>query len=98
MVGGYHLHRFFGNFLKVKLTVSLEDELSGRLVVLPLLLAKGLEFDAVILVDLIHSGKDAPNPRRRLYLGCTRALHELYILESGQLPEGFSDCKEYLDF
>ena len=26
--------RFFGNFLKVKLTVSLEDELSGRLVVL----------------------------------------------------------------
>lgn len=34
MVSGYHLHRFFGNFLKAKLTVSLEDELSGRLVVL----------------------------------------------------------------
>ena len=82
---------------EVQLIQSPEDELKGRLVILPLLLAKGLEFDAVILFRCVYSNEGNPSVRRKVYLGCTRALHELYLVESGPLPETLSGCEEYLE-
>jgi DNA helicase-2/ATP-dependent DNA helicase PcrA len=41
---------------------------------------KGLEFDYVILVDVTHENyPDAPGPRRRLHVGATRAVHQLWL-------------------
>jgi DNA helicase-2/ATP-dependent DNA helicase PcrA len=59
----------------------------GGLSVLPVYLSKGLEFDAVILVDTDrdHYG-DAAWDAKLMYVGCTRALHELWLLHSGTLP------------
>jgi DNA helicase-2/ATP-dependent DNA helicase PcrA len=41
---------------------------------------KGLEFDYVILVDVTHENyPDAPEPRRLLHVGATRAVHQLWL-------------------
>ena len=48
------------------------------LIIVPAYLAKGLEFDSVILYnDRENSYKS--NERNLLYVACTRAQHELYI-------------------
>ncbi|KGE18244.1 HelD family protein [Paenibacillus wynnii] len=62
-------------------------EYKGGLSVLPLYLSKGLEFDAVIVADadLKHYG-DTAWDAKLMYVGCTRALHELWLLQGGKLP------------
>ena len=48
------------------------------LVLLPAYLAKGLEFDSVILYN-DRNNSYRVNERNLLYVACTRAQHELYI-------------------
>jgi DNA helicase IV len=50
--------------------------------------AKGLEFDAVVLVapeEIVASG---PQGRRMLYVAMTRCTQELHVLHAAPLPEG----------
>lgn len=53
-----------------------QDTLQQRVVILPVMLAKGLEFDAVILPDFPSI------PSHMRYLMCTRVLHQLFLLGS----------------
>jgi DNA helicase-2/ATP-dependent DNA helicase PcrA len=64
-----------------------EFKYTGGLVVLPVTLTKGLEFEAVVLYDVneIEYSSVKPYDGRLLYVGITRALHELCILYSGEL-------------
>jgi DNA helicase-2/ATP-dependent DNA helicase PcrA len=57
----------------------------GGVSVVPVYLAKGLEFDAVILLDAddLHYGANE-HDAKLLYVGCTRALHDLWVLYSGR--------------
>ncbi|MNY07204.1 Helicase IV [compost metagenome] len=62
-----------------------KNEYEGGISVLPVYLSKGLEFDAVIVTDVDedHYGeRDA----KLLYVGSTRALHELWLLAGETLP------------
>ncbi|MNH85774.1 Helicase IV [compost metagenome] len=62
-----------------------KNEYEGGISVLPVYLSKGLEFDAVIITDVDedHYGeRDA----KLLYVGSTRALHELWLLAGETLP------------
>jgi DNA helicase II / ATP-dependent DNA helicase PcrA len=52
---------------------------------LPIYLAKGLEFDAVIISNANETTFYHDSHRRLLYVGCTRALHELVVLSHGKL-------------
>ncbi len=68
--------------LKETLPISLlngqSEEFNKELVVLPAYLAKGLEFDSVI----VYSDKDSKylkNEKNLLYVACTRAQHELIV-------------------
>ena len=68
--------------LKEKFPISLlrsnSEEFNKELVVLPAYLAKGLEFDSVI----VYSDKDSKylkNEKNLLYVACTRAQHELIV-------------------
>lgn len=63
-----------------------QKQYAGGISVLPVYLSKGLEFDAVIVtdVDREHYG---PDDARLLYVGCTRALHELWLLHGMELPD-----------
>ncbi|MFD1955902.1 RNA polymerase recycling motor HelD [Paenibacillus thailandensis] len=48
-------------------------------VVIPSYLAKGLEFDAVIIYNASSSVYGKENERKLFYTACTRAMHELHI-------------------
>lgn len=55
-------------------------------VVLPSYLAKGLEFDGVILVCLDRDNYNDENDRKLLYTCCSRALHQLNIFYEFDRP------------
>ena len=63
-----------------------DAEFQQGIMVLPIDLTKGLEFDAVLLwkPDEEHYG-DNPKEAKLLYVAITRALHELHLLTSEQL-------------
>ncbi|WP_102349831.1 RNA polymerase recycling motor HelD [Bacillus sp. Marseille-P3661] len=52
--------------------------------VLPVYLAKGIEFDAVIIHDCSAGVYTHDNEKKLLYTACTRAMHELYLFSSGE--------------
>ena len=54
-------------------------------VILPVYLAKGLEFDAVIVYNANQTVYNSEYDRSLLYTACTRALHHLYIFYEGEL-------------
>ncbi|MEK5183774.1 RNA polymerase recycling motor HelD [Solibacillus sp. FSL W7-1324] len=58
-----------------------------KLLVIPSHLAKGLEFDAVILTSFETPYDDNPLDRKLLYVALTRAMHELYLI--GPSKEAF---------
>jgi len=64
-----------------------EDALeSGRLVCVPASLAKGLEFDAVIVVEPAAIVAAEPRGLRRLYVALTRAVSTLQVVHAEPLP------------
>ena len=67
---------------EMQLLADPQDTIQKKRLVMPLLLAKGLEFDAVLLYrfrDRLHRDDSYA---RKMYLGCTRALHELYLIDA----------------
>ena len=53
----------------------------GGIVILPVVLSRGLEFDAVIILDAEQYKVDTDAIEQKLlFVACTRALHELIIL------------------
>lgn len=60
-------------------------------VILPVYLAKGLEFDAVIIFDASESVYSSEADRNLLYTACTRALHELSLFFQGKLSKLIAD-------
>lgn len=63
------------------LTDGSSNNFTKGTMVLPIHLVKGLEFDTVILWNPnIKQGMGKPETAKLLYVACTRALHELHIL------------------
>jgi DNA helicase-2/ATP-dependent DNA helicase PcrA len=54
-------------------------------IVIPAYLAKGIEFDAVILYDASVYSRESE--RKLFYTACTRAMHELYVNCSGDMND-----------
>ena len=80
------LHKQLGSSVT---SIHKGDALPARgVVVLDLELAKGLEFDHVIIPDAqqqVYS--DTPLSRRRLYTAISRAMHKVTIFSQGELTE-----------
>ncbi|MFC7370290.1 RNA polymerase recycling motor HelD [Fictibacillus iocasae] len=81
--------------LRVKLMADEEVAYEKGIVVIPSYLAKGIEFDAVILYDASIQSYGAESDRKLFYTVCTRAMHDLqlYVLGEinpfiGSVPEG----------
>jgi DNA helicase-2/ATP-dependent DNA helicase PcrA len=64
--------------------------------VIPAYLAKGIEFDAVIIHDASQCTYFRENERRLFYTACTRAMHELHILSLGEASMLLKDSMEKL--
>lgn len=65
------------------------DYLEEKIVAMPIMLAKGLEFDVVIVWDDRDEAYWKENKNLK-YLMCTRALHELYFVTEG---DSENECK-----
>ncbi len=64
--------------------------------VIPLFVAKGLEFDAVLVCDADAAHYHDEEDKKLLYVACTRALHRLDVFFAGEpsplLPADGRDC------
>jgi DNA helicase IV len=70
-----------------------DDDIEARVDVVPASLAKGLEFDHVVLVepaDIAGAEADERTGLRRLYVCLTRAVTSLVVLHSKPIPRGDS--------
>jgi DNA helicase-2/ATP-dependent DNA helicase PcrA len=72
-------------WLSAHLIVSEENEFHSGVVVIPAYLAKGLEFDAVLVANADRSRYCRPEERNILYTVCTRALHRLDLFLAGAM-------------
>jgi DNA helicase-2/ATP-dependent DNA helicase PcrA len=77
-------HRRLKEKAQVSAIVSGNQEYIRGAVVMPAYLAKGLEFDAVILYSAGNGNYSRDEERLLLYTACTRALHVLHIYHTGE--------------
>ena len=63
--------------LEIPIRLMGRDINPGDVFIVPLALTKGLEFDAVFLLDCDETNYSTEDDRRLLYVACTRALHFL---------------------
>lgn len=72
---------------KMELNLIIDDEgvLGSIPVILPIYLAKGLEFDAVIIPDADNESYRLESDGKILYTACTRALHRLILYYESEL-------------
>ncbi|MHB8064534.1 MAG: HelD family protein, partial [Ruminiclostridium sp.] len=54
-------------------------------VILPIYMAKGLEFDAVIIYQTNDDNYNNADDKKLLYIACTRALHKLSLFYTGEV-------------
>ncbi|OJD58210.1 3'-5' exonuclease [Bacillus sp. NH11B] len=72
--------------LTVNVIEADQSKYEGGISVVPVYLAKGLEFDAVLLIDVDEEHyKNTKHDAKLLYVGCTRSLHDLWIFHSGEV-------------
>ncbi|WP_421385266.1 RNA polymerase recycling motor HelD [Bacillus salacetis] len=81
---------------EVKLVKSDSIEYEQGIVIIPAYLAKGIEFDAVIIYDASAENYGQETLRRLFYTACTRAMHQLKLYSIGEpspflrgVPAGF---------
>ncbi len=77
-------YRLLKDKAQVSAIVSGNQEYVRGAVVMPAYLAKGLEFDAVILYNAGNGNYSRDEERLLLYTACTRALHVLHIYHTGE--------------
>lgn len=75
------LPHFAGLRLIEKETVTFEK----GLVVIPAYLAKGVEFDAVVISNASNEYYGRESERKLFYTACTRAMHELHLFYTNEL-------------
>lgn len=75
------------NDLDVSLISNNNEEYQGGVVLIPSYLAKGLEFDAVLVASIEDTEYSREDDRRLLYTVCSRALHELHLYYQDNLSE-----------
>ncbi|GLC90027.1 RNA polymerase recycling motor HelD [Lysinibacillus piscis] len=66
-------------YLEVQLVTSTTKQLKKGILLLPVYMAKGLEFDAVLLFNASNTTYSRETERNYFYTACTRAMHKLHI-------------------
>jgi DNA helicase-2/ATP-dependent DNA helicase PcrA len=76
-----------------RLVTANDAEIEKGVVVIPSYMAKGLEFDVVLIPDASRNNYSTGLDRKLLYIACTRALHRLSFYYTGEkspfLPMSF---------
>ncbi len=78
-------HEMLGKHAQLELITMESSQLHAGTSVVPAYLAKGIEFDAVLIYDASNKRYALENERKLFYTACTRAMHVLHIYSSGEL-------------
>ncbi|MCI3918969.1 UvrD-helicase domain-containing protein [Paenibacillus sp. TRM 82003] len=70
--------------LSLRLITKLTPAFEKGTLVIPAYLAKGVEFDAVLIYDASARTYHRENERKLFYTACTRAMHRLSLFATGQ--------------
>ncbi|MEY8000936.1 RNA polymerase recycling motor HelD [Clostridium sp. Mt-5] len=79
------VYSFLKDKISVKAIMKDDDEFVSDTLVIPAYLAKGLEFDAVLIYNAGDENYSCEEERLLIYTACTRALHALCIYYSGKV-------------
>jgi DNA helicase II / ATP-dependent DNA helicase PcrA len=79
------VHSFLKDKVQVKYISGDEDEYLNGTLVIPAYLAKGLEFDVVIIYNAGNENYSYEEETLLFYTACTRALHMLCVYYSGRI-------------
>ncbi|WP_427050706.1 RNA polymerase recycling motor HelD [Paenibacillus sp. TC-CSREp1] len=86
---------------KLKLITKETEQFEKGCMVIPVYLAKGVEFDAVLVYDASPEQYGEEYDRKLLYTACTRAMHRLHLYAKQHwspfveaLPEGLYEKRE----
>lgn len=78
------VYSFLKDKVHVKVIMKDNDEYVSDTLVIPVYLAKGLEFDVVLIYNVGNENYCCKEERLLLYTACTRALHILCLYYSGE--------------
>jgi DNA helicase-2/ATP-dependent DNA helicase PcrA len=79
------VYNYLRDRINVKMIASEDDEYVNDILVIPAYLAKGLEFDVVMIYNAGDLRYKDEEDRLLLYTACTRALHVLHIFYLGNV-------------
>ncbi len=82
--------------IDVTLVIDEDDTFHPGIIVIPSYLAKGLEFDAVLVIHADAINYSHEEERHILYTICTRTLHHLSLFYYGNLSPFLSEMDEML--
>lgn len=74
-----YIYMYMSDVEEISLALTPEQELK-RMTIMPSYIAKGLEFDLVIIPNYTSKNYQTFLDKNLLYVACTRALHELILL------------------
>ena len=72
------------NTADIKFHIMDEGQTRKSVLIVPAYMAKGLEFDAVLVYDVSKINYNSQLDRKLLYIACTRALHRLSLYYVGE--------------
>lgn len=78
-------YRTLGDELQVNLIRKETNQFKKGITVIPSYLAKGIEFDVVIVYNCSEKVYGHDDERNVLYTVCTRAMHELHLFSVGEV-------------
>jgi len=71
--------------IDIKLIDSNDDNTITGTTIIPVYMAKGLEFDAVMVYQASSKNYSTDYDKKLLYIACTRALHKLSLYYTGEI-------------
>ncbi len=78
------IHTRLKNSISLELFNTIEGEVDKWAMVMPIYMAKGLEFDVVLVYDASQDNYAKAFDRQLLYIACTRAMHQLVLYYTGE--------------
>lgn len=79
------VYKEFKSEISLKLMKKNTSTFDKGVLILPAYLAKGIEFDAVLIWDASDTNYHKEYERNLFYVACTRAMHELHLYSLGRM-------------
>jgi len=82
-----NLYSKLNNKINIKLVDYLDNDKINGTIIIPIYMAKGLEFDVVMVYGADSKSYKTEYDKKLLYIACTRALHKLSLYYTGEISK-----------